>query len=253
MIVAAHQPNFLPWLGFFEKMRRADVFVVVDHVQFERHNFQNRTRVKASNGPLWITVPVLQRSRDERIVDKEIDNSKEGAHRWSRKMSLTLRNVYAGAPHSADYVRAVTDVLDADWKSLVDLNLALIELCRGFLGIKTPLLRSSRLGVQGAKSEMVLDLCRRAGGDVYLSGTGGCKDYLDLPALERGGVRVQWQDFVHPVYPQRPRGQGFVEKLSVVDLLVNCGPRSGEVLRSDAPTAPRALEAPRAETPRAYL
>jgi len=232
MIVAAHQPNFLPWLGFFDKMKRADLFVVVDHVQFERHNFQNRTRIKTAAGPIWLTVPVVQRSRDERIVDKTVDNSKGGAHRWSRKMAMTLRSVYASAPHSGLYLDALIALLERDWERLTDLNIALIEFCRGALGITTPMVRSSGLDIPGMKSEMVLNLCKKVGADVYLSGTGGCKDYLDTEMMAREGVRVAWQEFSHPNYKQFPRGAGFVERLSAIDLLFNCGESSRTMLQN---------------------
>src|SRR5207237_5691820 len=85
MIVSAHQPNFMPWLGFFDKMRKADLFVLVDHVQFERQNYQNRTRIKTGEGPRWLTVPVNQRSRNELILEKTIDNSRDGRLRWGRQ------------------------------------------------------------------------------------------------------------------------------------------------------------------------
>jgi hypothetical protein len=237
MIVAAHQPNFMPWLGFFDKMRRADVFVIVDHVQFERRNFQNRARVKTPSGPLWITVPVVQKSREETILEKEIDNSKEGAHRWGRKAFLTLKNAYSSAPHTAQYLPSLEGVFNADWKQLVDLNIKLIELCREHLGIKTKLVRSSTMNIPGQKSEMVLNMVKMLGGDTYLSGAGGCKDYLDREAFEKAGVKIHWQDdFKHPTYKQLPHGEGFVDKLSAVDLLFNCGTESPEVLKGGTAT-----------------
>src|SRR5579885_3238047 len=94
MLIAAHQPNFMPWLGYFDKMNKADLFVSVDHVQYERQSFQSRTRVKTGEGARWITVPVIQESRDERIADKRIDNSRDGRFRWGRKMFLTLKYSY---------------------------------------------------------------------------------------------------------------------------------------------------------------
>lgn len=234
MIVAAHQPNFVPWLGFFDKMRKADLFVSVDHVQFERQGFQARTRVRTGEGPRWITVPVIRQSRNERLMDKRVDNSRTGRARWGRKMYLTLKYAYQGAPHFKAIEPALLKILDAPWDRLVDLNHALIELCRQALGIRTPMIRSSELGVAGARSEMVLDICRRAGADVYLSGSGASRSYLDLAAFERAGVRVEWQDFTHPRYPQHPPGE-FVERLSALDLIVNCGPAAASVLRGARP------------------
>lgn len=233
MILAAHQPNFLPWLGFFDRMRKADLFVMVDHVQFERQNFQNRTQVKTAEGARWVTVPVHQRSRGERIMEKTIDNQGQGRHGWSRKALLTLKYSYQGLPHYASYAPRFEAVLGRRWERLVDLNVALLELCRGCLGISTPMLRSSSLSVKGAKSDMVLDLCRAVGADTYLAGMGGSRHYLDLESFARAGVKVVFQDFRHPRYAQRP-GTEFVAGLSALDLLFNHGPDAERLLRQDA-------------------
>lgn len=250
MIVAAHQPNFLPWLGYFDKMRKADMFVTVDHVQMERQSFQNRTRIKTAEGARWITVPVVQLSRDERVADKRIDNSREGRFRWGRKMALTLKYAYQSAPHYADYAPALTEILEGRWDLLADLNHRLIDFCREALKITTPMVRSSEMKISGARSEMVLDMCRQLGAKAYLSGAGASKDYLDVAAFERAGIEVLWQEFQHPQYEQRPPASPFVEKLSVLDLLFNRGPASaalfpGRISGSGAAKAP----APKPEVP----
>lgn len=237
MIVAAHQPNFIPWLGYFDKMAKADLFVSVDNVQFERQGFQTRARVRTGQGTRWVTVPVVQESRDELILDKRVDNSRCGRSRWGRKMFLTLKYAYQGTPYFAALEPSLLKILDEPWERLVDLNHALIELVRAALDIRTPIVRGSELGARGQRSEMVLDLCRRVGADVYLAGSGASRRYLDVPAFEKAGIRVEWQQFVHPVYPQHPPGP-FDEKLSALDLLANCGPRAAAVFRGEpAPAA----------------
>jgi hypothetical protein len=234
MIVAAHQPNFAPWLGFFDRMRKADLFVIVDHVQFERQNFQNRTRVKTGEGPRWLTVPVIQRSREERILDKLVDNSRDGKFRWGRKSLLTLRYSYQSAPHFKEAFPVFEEIFESHWDHLVDLNLALIEACRRLLGVTTPVLRSSALGIEGLKSEMVLNLCRAVGAGTYLSGTGGSKGYLDLAAFSAANVAVRWQEFEHPRYRQWPGDGTFAPGMSALDLIFNCGPEAGAVLKGEA-------------------
>lgn len=229
MIVAIHQPSYLPWLGYLDRMARADLFVVLDHVQFERGNFQNRTmiRMNGRDGPeqRWLTVPVVQRSQKERILEKEIDNRREGARAWGPIHLATLRHAYRDAPHAGRYMGALKDILEARWERLVDLDMALLELLRGALGIRTPLVKSSELGAEGMKSGLILNICRAVGADVFLGGMGGSRRYLDAAAFERAGVGVQWQAFRHPVYPQRG-GAPFVAGLSALDLLFNCGPQS---------------------------
>ena len=238
MIVAAHQPNFIPWLGYFDKMRKADLFIMVDHVQMERQGFQNRARIKTGEGERLITVPVIHESRAERIMDKRIDNSRDGRFRWSRKMLLTFKYAYQSAPYYRAYEPVLAEIFEAHWERLRDLNGHFIELCRAALGIRTPMLASSSLKIAGAKSEMILNMCRAVGADAYLSGRGASMDYLDVRAFERAGVRVLWQDFEHPRYRQYPSCGEFIPNLAALDLILNCGPRSPEVLRG-AP-APRA-------------
>lgn len=242
MIIAAHQPNFVPWLGYFDKMRQADLFIYIDHVQFERQNYQNRARIKTMDGPRWLTVPVRQHSRSELIIEKEIDNDREGRLRWGRKTALSLQYNYRPAPYHGQYAPALQEIFDAEWAKLVDLNLKLLEFCREALGIKTPVVRSSTLGITGLKSEMVLNLCKAVGADGYLSGMGGSHDYLDRAAFESASVDISWQTFRHPRYEQFPGKEPFTEGLSVLDLLFNCGPRGGELLRGGGQGQPPSID-----------
>lgn len=240
MIVAAHQPNFLPWLGYFDKMRKADMFVTVDHVQMERQSFQNRTRIKTAEGARWITVPVVQGSRDERIAEKRVDNSRDGRFRWGRKMALSLKYAYQSAPYYAEYAPALTEILEGRWELLADLNHRLIDFCRDALKITTPMVRSSGMKIEGARSEMVLNMCRQLGAKAYLSGAGASKGYLDVAAFEKAGIEVLWQDFPHPRYEQRPPSDSFIEKLSVLDLLFNRGPAGAELFPGRTAASPAA-------------
>src|SRR4051812_22331043 len=122
MIVAAHQPNYLPWLGFFDKLRRCEKFLILDHCQFERQGFQNRTKIRVGDAWEWLTVPVLQKSRDELVLDKEIANDRDGRLRWGRKQFLTIEQNYRGTPHFHRYAPALRDIFDAKWEKLIDLN-----------------------------------------------------------------------------------------------------------------------------------
>ena len=248
MIVSIHQPCYLPWLGYLQRMAQADVFVLLDHVQFERANFQNRTRIRMASGAprgpdyeaRWLTVPVQQRSQKESIADKEIDNAAAGPRLWSAIQLATLRHAYREAGYFNLYMPALTEILQARWHRLVELNLAMLEVLRDAFGIRTPLDRSSELGVQGAKSALVLEICRALGADSFLGGMGGSRAYLDREAFARAGVGVTWQAFSHPVYPQCGDAP-FIAGLSSLDLLLNCGPQGRHLFLADE--APRELRA----------
>lgn len=220
MLVAIHQPHYLPWLGYLHRMAQADLFIVLDHVQFERGNYQNRTQVRVNGAAHWLTVPVLQRSQKERIVDKTIDTAQD----WAATHLETLRRGYGAAAAAP-----LKSIYETPWERLADLDAALLEFLRAAFGIRTPLVNSSELDVEGAKSELVLNLCEAVGARALLVGLGGSRRYLDRAAFARAGVELVFQEFNHPIYPQRGP-MPFIGGLSALDLLFNCGPRSRSVL-----------------------
>ena len=233
MIVAIHQPHFLPWLGYLHRMANADLFVLLDHVQFERRNYQNRTRIRVAGEPRWLTVPVIQRSQKERIIEKEIDNRDGGGRPWAPAHLATLRHAYGNAPWYSHYSGELRRIFETRWERLVDLNHACLELLRSALAIRTPLVHSAELGVRGARGELILDICRAVGAHTLLAGLGGSRGYLDLAAFARAGVRVEFQRFEHPVYAQQGGGP-FVAGLSAIDMVLNCGPRGARLLRGES-------------------
>lgn len=231
MIVSVHQPHFLPWLGYLDRMSQADLFIVLDHVQFERRNYQNRTHILLDGQPHWLTVPVLQHSQQERIVDKRIDNPPPTETRWwGPHHCQMLRHAYCKAPFFEPCAPALFAILESRWTRLVDLDQALLDYLRDALDIRTPLVNSSELGVDGHRSELILNLCRAVEADTYLAGMGASRNYLDYGAFANAGIRIAWQDFVHPVYSQCGGGP-FVKGLSAIDLIFNHGPGSREIFQ----------------------
>ena len=231
MIVAIHQPNYLPWLGYLDRMAKADLFIVLDHVQFERRDRQNRSQIRVGGEARWLSVPVSQHSQKERIIDKQVDNS--DPRPWGRIQFSTLRHAYSQAEHFDTYAAALRSILEARWERLVDLNRATLDFMRDAFEIRTPLARSSELGVDGAKSELILNLCRAVGADRLLAGFGGSRRYLDLEAFARQGVGVEWHQFAHPEHAQCGP-EPFIPGLAALDLLFNCGPRSRAILLQPA-------------------
>ena len=238
MLIAIHQPHYVPWLGYLDRMVKADLFVVLDHVQFERRNFQNRTTIRLEGQPKLLTVPVVQVSQKECIVDKRVDNSADGGRDWGPTHFKTLRYAYRKAPFFAQYAPRLEEILHARWEKLLDLDLAMLDFVRDAFEIRTPLKRSSEMHAEGAKSELLLNLCREIGpGATFLGGLGGSRRYLDHAAFAAAGIGVEWQQFEHPVYPQCG-DEPFIPGLMSLDLLFNCGARGREMLWRAA-TAPR--------------
>jgi hypothetical protein len=222
--VAIHQPQYLPWLGYLEKLDQADLFVFLDTVQYKKHEWQNRNRIKTPQGSQWLTVPVFDRF-PERIGAVEIDNRLD----WRRKHRQALAIHYGRAPGFARFREVVEAILDRPWARLADLNIALVEALSGALGITTKTVRASTLDASDDPTGRLVDLCRACGASAYLAGADGAR-YMDLERFRGAGIAVWTQAYAHPAYPQRYGP--FRSHLSVVDLLFNQGAASLAVLRS---------------------
>ncbi len=221
--VAVLQPGYLPWLGFFDQMRRADVFVYYDDVQFDKHGWRNRNRIKTQDGPLWLTVPVRHGGLGfPKILDVEIDHKTP----WARKHIASIRQAYARAPHVERYVPALEELLHCRWERLVDLDIACASLIAGWLGLSRRIERSSVLGITGERSERLVNICRHFDASTYLSGD-SAEAYLDIPLFEARGIAVEWQRYSHPTYAQLHGA--FVPFMSTLDLVLNCGDESASI------------------------
>jgi hypothetical protein len=218
MIVAGHQPNYLPWLGFFDKINRSDVFIIEDNVQYEREGFTNRNKILTSNGVRWLTVPIEHANKPLLINEVKIAN--KGEPNWERRHWLTLKHSYCKAPHWSDCSGFFEETYEREWTLLIDLNLHLINGIMRFLGIDKPLVMSSSLGAEGKKSELIIAQCKAVGANVQLAGS-GAKQYLDPKLFDKAGIALIYQEFMHPCYPQT--SSGFVPNLSVVDYLFCTG------------------------------
>jgi hypothetical protein len=218
------QPGYLPWLGFFDQMRRADVFVYYDDVQYDTHGWRNRNRIKTQQGPLWLTVPVRHSGLSKpRILDVAIDAKAN----WAKKHVASIRQAYAAAPFVKRYVPALEEVLMRSWEQLVDLDLAVASLLADWLGVRPRIERASALGIDGGQTERLVNICRQLGAATYLTGN-AARGYLDVALFDSHRIAVEWQDFTHPAYPQL-HGD-FVPYLSALDLILNCGEESRAVL-----------------------
>jgi hypothetical protein len=217
LIVSIHQPAYLPWLGYFDRIAASNLFIFLDTVQFERNSFINRNRIKTATGPIWLTVPVRLRGHLEMNINEiEIDS----AQHWKRKHLRSIEQNYSRAPFFAkNFDRLVASYLPEAGH--------LAELCHGQLKfwldeleIKTPIVRASELPIQAKKSDLVLALCRHVGATTYLSGPLG-RGYLQEDRFSESNIEVRYHDYIHPVYPQL-FGE-FILALGVVDYWMNCG------------------------------
>ncbi|MDP6781850.1 MAG: WbqC family protein [Alphaproteobacteria bacterium] len=228
MIVSINQPAYLPWLGYFHRIAASDQHIVFDHVQFEKNSFINRNKVRTAQGWAWLTVPVETRGHFGDLAIRELPVDNRG--KWRKKHRKTLLQAYAHAPYLAQHRDFIDQVYDRGWDGLNDLLRFTAAYFLDALAIETPLSFSHDMASQGAKDELVLDLCRKAGASVYLSGALG-RGYLREEIFRDAGIEVIYQDYAHPQYQQCQQGP-FEPFMSVLDLLLNHGPHSREILLS---------------------
>ena len=219
------QPSYLPWLGYFAQLERSDVFVIYDDVQFDKESWRNRNRIKTAHGPQWLTVPVLTKGKNfPTNRDIAINNAVD----WRRKHLASIQQSYSKAPFIADYFPLFQRLYAREWKFLIDLNLASFEALTNALGLRREIRLSSELSVGGASVPRLIDLCRAVDADCFYEGAAG-RNYIDGSLFDAAGIRLEYQDYEHPLYPQL-HGE-FIPYLSIIDLLFNCGPKSLHVLK----------------------
>ena len=224
-VLAAHQPNYLPWLGLFYKLGQADVWVIGDDVQYTKHGLINRNRIRTATSWQWLTVPVLTRGRGlQHICDVQMDTTQT----WQRKHWQALQWNYHKAAHFADHEPFLALFYQRQWRNLVELNVALCEYLLQQFGIELEIIRSSELDLRPEHNLRLVDMVLACDCDVYLAGTGGSRAYLDEEAFHQRGLECRFSEFRHPIYTQC--FAGFEPNMTALDLLLNHGEESGEVL-----------------------
>ena len=220
------QPTYLPWLGYLDLMDKADLFVVLDNVQFEKQSWQQRNRIKTAAGQWqWLSVPVVRRF-PQNIDTVVIDNHQN----WPQKHWRSIEQSYRRAPYWAEYQTSLSEIYSRPWENLIALNLELITYLKRQTGIQTQLILASAIPVSGSKVDRLLNICRYLEADIYLS-PAGAADYIEEDnRFGAAGLELRYQQFEHPVYAQL-YGE-FISHLAAIDLLFNQGPNCLEIIRS---------------------
>jgi len=226
MIVGIHQPHYLPWLRYLDKIARSDVFVLLDTVQYTKNGWQNRNKIKSAHGWMYLTVPVLD-AFGRPITEVRINNQT----RWRDKHRAALVTNYSRAPFFGRYRELLEPIYRQEWELLHDVSVHTLELLLSALGIRTPLARSSTLGVSGSGTELLANICAKLGATAYLSGDYAAGNHLDIRVFKERGIGVQVQGWQCQEYRQQHLQAGFVPDLSIADLLFNEGEGSLGVLR----------------------
>ena len=226
MILTAHQPVYLPWLGLFHKIALSDTFVCFDEVQYLPKDYMNRNKIKTNSGPLWLTVPVLRKGyRDLKTSEIKINNSID----WQKKHLKSISLNYKDAPFFEKYISYFEQTYNQKWDYLTELNESMLKWFLKQLGIHVKFEKASSYDFKGTKSELVLDMAKKLNATQYIFGSLG-KDYANEKNFEDANIKIIFQHYKHPKY-QQLHGE-FIPHLSVLDLLFNCGPKSLEIIMS---------------------
>jgi hypothetical protein len=228
-IVTIHQPEFVPWLGFFNKIWQSDVFIIMDNVQFKKNHFENRNKIRALNDQrwTWIKVPVLIKGRfGQKICHVEINS--DGEKRWKDVLLKTVKLSYQKSNYFREVYEIVENCINQNTNKLVDININFILSILDYLNIQKKILIQSQLNIVSSKSKLLADLIKANECDVYLSGQSG-KEYLDLDIMKENYIAVRYQNFKHPYYKQMHGN--FLEGMSILDLLFNYGKQSVDFIK----------------------
>jgi hypothetical protein len=222
-LLVIHQPDFIPHLGFFAKLVQCDLFVILDHVQLLVKGWHHRDKIKGPNGAHWLTIPI-----DRSVTNPPINEARISyTQNWQDKQLQTISHFYKKAPFFKPIFTEFERIYSAKYAKLITFNLAFLDFFCDFFNISIERIFSSGLGVHSKKSQLIMDIIQNCDGDSYLSGE-GARDYLDSTLFEQQRVKLIWQDFRHPTYPQL-HGE-FIPFLSCLDFAMNCGPNIRDYL-----------------------
>ena len=232
MIVAIHQPEYLPWLGFFKKMMNVELFVFLDDVQFRKKGWQNRNRIRINDGTTLLSIPVHTHSYPK-INEVTIDNEKN----WSIRHKKSILYNYARAPYFDEIKDFIESIFEKKFQYLVDLNTEIIKFIMNELEIKSKIVFSSELEISKKGSDRVIDICKAVGADHYITGTFWAESNLRVEEFKKSNIDVEFQKFQHPIYKQI-HGE-FIPEMSIIDLLFNEGRKEAKKILQNSISSSR--------------
>ncbi len=217
IVVVGHQPQFMPYIGILNKISKADIFVIVDHVQFVRRSFHNRTYIKINDKALLLTIPVLNKSQYAASINKIAVNHETS---WIKKHLKTISLAYSKAKYFDIYFDKIRELYLKKQAYLSEFTSKLLIFFLKEFELVNDIRFSSGMHLSGKKTDLLVELTLAVGGNTYLSGE-GAKDYFDPEVFNKSGCKHLFNRYVHPVYPQL--GSNFLEGMGCIDLLFNCG------------------------------
>jgi len=222
------QSSFIPWRGYFDFIASVDMFIFFDDIQFTRRDWRTRNKIKTAQGVRWLSVPVKYRCRNQLTCETELDDTQN----WRKDHINLWRAHYGKATYLDDALQLLCDMGQGEDQTISQLNIRLIREICAFLDIHTPMMLSSELNVEGAKTGRLIKLLQAIGGKTYLSGP-SADSYLEKDKFREAGIGLEYKSYDYEPYPQL--WGGFEGAVTMLDLIANCGPQSKALMRSTTP------------------
>ncbi len=227
MKVAIHQPNYLPYLGFFHKLSLVDTFVIMDDTQYDK-KFTNRNKIKVPGNWIWLTVPINKKHKFVANKIVEINNEEN----WQSDHFEKINRSYSNSEFfKKNYKTFFEKIYSKKWDHLFTLNYELIIQLIDWLDIKIEVIKESELNINGNSTDRLVNISKKIGAETYVSGIGG-KEYMNEKMFETNNIKIEYQNFKCPIYKQVFNSE-FIPNLSIIDLLFNIGPKSLSKLKQN--------------------
>lgn len=225
--VCIHQPDFIPYFGFFNKISKSDIFVIMDNVQLSKSGWTHRDKIKTKHGAEWLTIPLKKIILKQRINEVQISNDTK----WKKKhLNLIFEN-YKESKFYSEIIKIVEEIYLLETNYLFEFNLNAIKIILKLLGIKKEIKYLSKINAKGNKSTLLINILKSLECKIYMSGT-GAKDFINLNEFKKYDLKVNFNNFKHPIYNQL-HGK-FICNLSIIDILFNCGiQKTKEIINND--------------------
>lgn len=229
LIVSAHQPSYIPYLGYVHKLIISDLFIIMDNVQYEKNGYTNRNMIKTSNGPIWLTVPIILKNHTNKIIkDMEINNSSD----WKLSHWKSIYYNYKKANFFNHYSDFLENLYKQKWEKLTDITNYILRFIIKDLEISTKIEFLSDTNIKGKKDELILNMCKKYNANIFIFGSSG-KTYADQEKFSKEKINLYFQEYKHPTYNQL--WGDFISNMSIIDLLLNEGPKKSKniILRNN--------------------
>lgn len=226
MKVCIHQPNYLPYIGFFNKIKNTDVYVLLDVAQYVKNRFDNKNRIRTKEGSMYLTIPLLSK---DCYLKRLYEVKSPPENKWKKKHWKSIEAHYAKADYFDSYKDSLKRIYETDFTKLVDFNEAIIRFLIKEFKLETTVIKSTDLDIDVNlnSTDLLINILKEVGASIYLSGISG-KKYIDEGKFKASNIWLEYQHFVHPVYKQR--FDGFVKNMAAIDLLFNVGEKSKELI-----------------------